>query len=689
MNPTRASRSALSVVLACLLFGGMLSGTAGAQQAFRLIVADNPVLSSAASISERELTITDAQGQTFRYQRDPRLDSADGQYLGFYSPQMQQAVRWPVAGQGRMVLGDAQGLNWRESLQQVQAAPPIPGAIIRPGGGLGGPSPPGPTITPAMPPGQGLGAGPGIRPGAKLLAHGTPGSFSGSAAHLAFGADRRGSQRLGVIDNTGLVRIYEPVEGQWRYRLEISGLDLIPGAPLALAPDITPGLPRVYTTNRQGSLVMLSREQGPMPVAPQIAFPPGADVSVAVVDRNQFGFAVDAAGRLWQLDLLRQAHQPVETTPGVLMPGSHVSVLHRPGTNRPPLLDLYVTDLRGQLTRYQQIVGGWSPREVVAEGFLPGAPVGATYLEIPNRGSLLFLSAVDGQGQLQLLSGPSIGMQMATLDAGSLPPGAHVLLQTALDGVHVSAVGIDGGWRVWTPGPAGVWNNTVIANGFPPGAPVVTDPVTGGLAAVDVRGRIVPAVAQDGHWQCLLCHHDIVQPPRLVSRRIIPQPPLPPATVTLVNSGTDELVVQIADALDPMQSREVSLAPRTSSVQAFERDAGAMVEEIYLLPGPGRDWVQQVERYPLPPQPRYSLAVWANRVTYQYIDDRKNRPAGARPSFDLKSHVSIGVFDLPPGDLLQDGETIDLFAEASRLSNAGAAGYFGPPGGIPKGMSPR
>ncbi len=72
-------------------------------------------------------------------------------------------------------------------------------------------------------------------------------------------------------------------------------------------------------------------------------------------------------------------------------------------------------------------------------------------------------------------------------------------------------------------------------------------------------------------------------------------------------------------------------------------------------PGPLGTLVEQVERFPIPPQPRYTIVAWSNKVTYQYIDRRKEKPKGAVPSFDLKSHVSLGVFPIPPGDLLPEG----------------------------------
>ncbi|MCA9055245.1 MAG: hypothetical protein KDA75_15500, partial [Planctomycetaceae bacterium] len=333
---------------------------------------------------------------------------------------------------------------------------------------------------------------------------------------------------------------------------------------------------------------------------------------------------------------------------------------------------------------YQSTAGTWGPRIDLANGFLPGGPVGAAFLDLPNGNRLLYLAAVDWQGRLQLLTGSPGTLQASVIDTGTLPPGAPVLVHTSLEGVQLSAVGVDGVWRVWRPGVSGVWDVASVQPGFPPGAPVIVDPLTGGLLCVDVRGRIVPAQWTDGAWTCRLCHHTLPEPPRLVSRRVIPNEPLPPARVTLLNGGEDELILQIADAADPANSRQISIPAGRSQSEVFERDSGATIEEVYLAPTPIGGWMEQVATYPLPPQPRYSLAVWANRTTYQYINRNPNKPAGALPDFDLKSHVSLGVLDLPPGELLRDGETIDVNREALRNRNPGAAGYFGLPAGGPE-----
>lgn len=231
-------------------------------QQFHLSIPGEPRLNSTATLSEAALVITDASGKSFRYERAPAFDTPDGRYWGFFSPAAQQTLRWPVSGRGTMQVGDPLGTTWRESLQQVQPAP-AEGPIIRPAPPpRGGVAAPGPLSGPP--------AGPqGPR---EVLAQHRP----GGAVHLALGSDRRGRPRLGLIDSSGVVRLFESTPAGWKYLAELTGLNLVPGAPLGLAPDVTPRLVRVYTIDASGGLVQLTSGQGSIPIAPQTTFVPAA-----------------------------------------------------------------------------------------------------------------------------------------------------------------------------------------------------------------------------------------------------------------------------------------------------------------------------------------------------------------------------------------------------------------------------
>jgi hypothetical protein len=653
---------ALLISTLTVLQAGLSPSALSAQERYQLTVPGEPALTSSAVLTQTELRIRDPQGQEFVYVREPQLDSADGRYAGFYSAATQQSLRWPTTGNGSMSVGDANGGQWRESRQQVQPVVPA-GPVIRPGPAVIAP--------PVVPPGAPDPLHPGV-PVAGVARGGYP-------TELALGSDRAGMPLLALVNEAGRVNIFERRGDSWRLRVEVPGPDLVPGASLALAPDIVPRSSRIYTVNARGTLVQLSPGQSPRPALDRVLLTPGGRFVVDLQNGQPQGFLVDAGGRTWNVDLSSGAARPVEQTPGLFPGGAPLALQTRPVLGRRPQRELLAISSRGDILRLVELAGGWSPPELLAEGFVPGGAIGTAWLDLPGGKSLAFIASVDWRGQLLLLTADGDRWDSAVLDVGTLPPGAPVTVRIGLDGVSLCAVGQDGGLRVWQPGIGGVWTPALVSYGFPAGAPVVVDPASGELLAVDLLGRIVPAHFHDGAWHCRLCHPGFDVAPRLISRQVVPSQPLPPARVTLVNGSNEELTVQIADALDPAASAELSLPARGTIVREFQRDAGAVLEEVYAVPDAGGVWREQAQRYPLPPQPRYSLVVWANRTAYQYIDRRPNRPAGAKPNFDLKSHVSIGVFDLPPGELLQDGATIDVFGEATANRNPGAAAGFEPP----------
>lgn len=93
-----------------------------AQEQFELLAPQLGV-SSRATISGGELQVISGDGQVTRYARDARYDSADGQWLGYYSREARQILRWPAQQQGPMQLGEVVGNEVRYRLSQMQVQP--------------------------------------------------------------------------------------------------------------------------------------------------------------------------------------------------------------------------------------------------------------------------------------------------------------------------------------------------------------------------------------------------------------------------------------------------------------------------------------------------------------------------------------------------------------------------------------
>jgi hypothetical protein len=180
-----------------------------------------------------------------------------------------------------------------------------------------------------------------------------------------------------------------------------------------------------------------------------------------------------------------------------------------------------------------------------------------------------------------------------------------------------------------------------------------------------------------GHWRPAICCPEFAVAPRLVSRSVRSHPPLAPADIEFVNRHNEELVVRIMDRRRPGTTRELRLLPQESWSYRIERDSGGVWEEVYLVPGGPTGWVEQVQQVPLPPRILYDVLLYANRVTSVYFDRTTNK--SDIPDSAQTSLVSIGMFPMPPGDMIRDGERIDAYREAKAHANPGAAAWFGKP----------
>lgn len=161
-------------------------------------------------------------------------------------------------------------------------------------------------------------------------------------------------------------------------------------------------------------------------------------------------------------------------------------------------------------------------------------------------------------------------------------------------------------------------------------------------------------------------------PRNLVSRKVIPNPPLEPATVTLQNSHSNELWVLVTDLRDPKQSSRVKIPAKMSMNMTLERDAGARVIEVWRIPLTGIEQERVVE---IPPQQLYDMSVYEIAVL-SVVRDRTNKGSGQINNV-IGAPKSVGFYLLPPGDLLKDGP-LDIYDQAKRQNNTGAVRRINP-----------
>ena len=627
-----SARLLLAVSLFVILFP--IAAT-GADQRFVMQVPGQTALRSDAIIDAQGLAITDSGGNRFRYVRRPQLDSVDGRFLGYHCVAADRYLRWPLAGSGAMYLGQSRGgrVVWRQSQMQVQPM----------GGG---------------------GMVPGL-PNAVAVAPAT-------VSHVALMVVPNEPPVAAHIDGNGELQLYRNRTDRWeRMPISLQG-KLTPGAPLVLRTSPGAGIPHVYTADANGGLLEIVDGQRVRsigdPGLPRLA---GAAFLAGAPDpRDHRVYVVDAQGRIWDLGLRNGAYRLVEPRQGLFASGIPLTVMSAADD------ELYLVDQSGNLLRYAGSVGGnWSRPENVAGGFRSGSYVTALHTPVPGGSPTTFVSAVDARGQFRLLTSQTRGWFDETVPGVALAVGSPVA--AAYDGgLSLSAIRGDGGWRQWHR-RGGRWQEFVIADGFPVGAPILYDSFGPRAFAVDRRGRLNAARYMGGQWRCALCMPGFAFAPQLVSRSVVAKPPLAPANIELVNSHKDELVLKVADRRSPGRPKEVTIVPGQSTNFRIDRDAGAVLEEVYLAPGPLGTPVEQVHQYPLPPQSYYDIVVYTNRVTSVYFDRTKNRTS--KPDSIQRSLVSLGVFPVPPGDLLREGDRVDAYQEAKYQENPGAAAHFGKP----------
>ena len=609
------------------------------QERFDLIAPGQPQLRSSAVLDGERLAIVDPQGQQFTYVRQPQLDTTDGTLWGFYCEPARRYLRWPAAGVGNMYLGSARGavMEWTRSSMRVQRVGPV------------------------------VANGEGVPLGLEQVFP------QAGPMNLAVLPRRDGKTVVAQIDGEGQLRFYVSEGDGWRTRQAKLRERLPSGAPLALADDPRTDVPLVYTIDARGQLVEIEDGERLRSVTGvgEPRFPAASHLAILDFDSRPQGFAVDQRGRLWQLDLDEHRDLRLVESQPEFEPGGPIAVAAGPQDQ------LFAVNRAGRLLGYRRENAGWSRSYLIGEGFVSGGSLWAMRpqpaIATPSK---VLLAAVDAEGRLRLLTGTGEGSADSLPERFPVPPGAPVAVISTASGLSVMAVTSEGQWFEWHR-DVGDWRPRLIADGFPVGTPVYFDPAGGYVFAVDRTGRLIAARQIGPRWVCHVCSPRFAIAPQLVRRTMTPVQPLPPVRVEFENRHKEELVVRLVDVRDPQRPMELRIPPGKSLSQRLDRDAGAVWEESYLVLGPLGELAEEVVRYPLPPRLLYQAVVYTNRVTSVYFDRTKNK--GPIPDKETKSLVSLGVFPLPPGDQLRDGDRLDVHAEAVNRRNPGAAALFGEP----------
>lgn len=248
-----------------------------------------------------------------------------------------------------------------------------------------------------------------------------------------------------------------------------------------------------------------------------------------------------------------------------------------------------------------------------------------------------------------------------------LPPGAPIAANYARNRIRVSATLADGGWYEWHAArAAGPWTRSLISRGFTRFTPVHFSRHRRSHGfAIDRRGVLVAASLDAASvWHPVVLAPGFDFAPVFTSRQVVPNPSLRPAEVTFTNEHSRELWLLVADLRSPSKPRRFRIKPTETVSVEFERDAGARLVETLETRGRVEEYA-----YELPPQQLNDVSVYEFFLQSVAID-RTKRGNGKIEDINW-SPKSIGIFPIPPGNLLRDKVTIDFYGEAKSESNPG------------------
>ena len=157
---------------------------------------------------------------------------------------------------------------------------------------------------------------------------------------------------------------------------------------------------------------------------------------------------------------------------------------------------------------------------------------------------------------------------------------------------------------------------------------------------------------------------------RTVNQQVIPNAPLPPAAVRIVNSHADTLMILLADRRNPQKLQKLRIPAGGSERVQLERDSGATIMETVETLDPFGNWTQQEYRTPIPPNVLYDISVYEEFLQSIAIDRTGKSPS---PIEDVNYQPrSVGFFLVPAGEELPEISELDAYQIAEEAQNPGA-----------------
>jgi hypothetical protein len=194
-----------------------------------------------------------------------------------------------------------------------------------------------------------------------------------------------------------------------------------------------------------------------------------------------------------------------------------------------------------------------------------------------------------------------------------------------------------------------------------------------GLTCVPNQGLFLQPMSFDPWqtWYSQLPSFPLPQPQfRSVQHQVVPNPPLTPAAVQLVNNHSEAVMVLLADRRNPQQPQKLKIASGRAEAVQLERDPGATIVETVETTDAFGNWRQQQYTTPIPSSVLYDVSVYEEFLQSIAIDRTGTSP---NPIEDINYQPrSVGFFLVPPGSTLPDIAELDVHEIATEAQNPGA-----------------
>ena len=461
---------------------------------------------------------------------------------------------------------------------------------------------------------------------------------------------KSGALIVGHIDAPSRVQFFIGNGGSWKaHSILVEPAILVPGAALALSMIEGEDLPQVLTIGVDGQFRQITTRKAEGGFKTDVTsimagdFPAGGSFVAARQHHGAALFVVDRQGQLWEFNPLTSKKWLIEGRAEMFLPGSHVQTLADEGN------EIFAIDRAGRLVSYMRDpVTTWKGPRLIGTDFVAGTDV--TVWRRPDNRNEMQVAAVNRAGELHIgrIEANSWRVQMAP--GWLLPQGEAVSIGHTPVNLRFVAVAATG--RLMEMHFENTeWRERSISDGFAWKSNPQIFPQGPVMVGVDVAGNLVSSQMADEVWTSHVTTTDPNVATTKIASRKWKRSFSSPFEVSLSNTSSDELTVQVRDRSHPGATRSLQIAPSSIARIQVESDLGGEIEEVRQS-GTAPDLVSETKITSTSPQARYDIEVLSKQARDVFYIDVRQKPWPLIPQRGVVP-VSLGQFVLPAGENLR------------------------------------